>query len=461
VGVHGMGGIGKSVLAAAIGNDREVRRSYPDGIIWLTIGQQPDLVALQRNAARHLGYREHFDPETDVKGVLKPLLEKKAVLLILDDVWTASDTEAFNVLGARCRALVTTRDVGILHTLGGPSVPVSLLTEEQARQLLADAVGVEPSALPPQALEVVKECEYLPLGVALSGGMVRKHGGDWTAVLSHLRNADIEKITDRQAIEERHRSIWRAMQASVDALPPNEQRRFAELAVFARANPVPEAALAALWSHTGNLSDSDTTDLLVNLADRSLIRLHQKPTTPGETVERYVSLHDLLFDFATKLIEERTTLHGTLLEAYRKECPSGWPTGPNDGYFCQHLAYHLRESGETGDLKNLLFDYRWLRKKLGVTDVNGLIADYDFAGDDSQARLVQGAIRLSSHTLAQDHSHLPSQLFGRLFSQKGRRIKAFLTGLVADEEAAWLRPLAPTLAPPGGPLLRTLAGHER
>ncbi|MCX5645228.1 MAG: NB-ARC domain-containing protein [Phycisphaerae bacterium] len=460
VGMHGMGGIGKSVLAVAIARDREVRRSYPDGIIWLTVGQQPDLVRLQHDVARHFGNKEHFDSEPQGQGVLRRLLTQKAVLLVLDDVWSASDTQAFNVLGPRCRTLVTTRDAGILHTMGGPSVPVSLLTEEQALQLLADAVGAEPSALPPQALEVVKECEYLPLGVALCGGMVKKLSGDWTVVLERLRAADLERIADRQAIDERHRSIWRTMQVSVDVLPPDEQRRFAELAVFVRDNPVPEAAVATLWSHTGNLSDLDTTDLLINLAERSLIRLSQTTAKPGKAIDRRISLHDLLYDFATKLIGEPRMRHRTLLDAYRKRCPGGWPTGPDDGYFYQHLAHHLREAGRSADLSKLLFDYRWLRKKLEVTDANGLIADYDFAGDDSQARLVQGAIRLSSHTLAEDHSHLPSQLVGRLLSQKGSRVKALRTTVGTSEWSPWLRPLAASLTPPGGPLLRTLRGHE-
>lgn len=354
VGMHGMGGIGKSVLAAAIAHDREVRRSYPNGIIWLTIGQQPDLVRLQHDVARHLGSKEHFDTEPQGRGVLQQLLAQKAVLLVLDDVWQTSDAQAFDVLGPRCRTMVTTRDAGILHTLGGPSVAVALLTEQEALQLLADAVGVEPSALPPPAFEIVKKCEYLPLAVALCGGMVKKHGGDWTVVIERLRRADIEKIGDPQAIDERHRSVWRAMQVSVDVLPPDEQRRFAELTVFVRDNPVPEAAVATLWSHTGNLSDLDTTDLLMNLADHSLIRLHQKPATTGEPIERSVSLHDLLYDYATRLAGEGQALNEVLLAAYRKRCTHGWPTGPNDGYFYQNLAYHLHMAGLNDEFYALL-----------------------------------------------------------------------------------------------------------
>jgi hypothetical protein len=47
VGIQGMGGIGKSVLAAALARDREVRRAFPDGVVWVTLGQEPNLAHLQ------------------------------------------------------------------------------------------------------------------------------------------------------------------------------------------------------------------------------------------------------------------------------------------------------------------------------------------------------------------------------------------------------------------------------
>jgi putative protein kinase ArgK-like GTPase of G3E family len=48
-GLQGMGGIGKSVLAATLCHDAETRRLFPDGIAWVTVGIRPDVVALQRD----------------------------------------------------------------------------------------------------------------------------------------------------------------------------------------------------------------------------------------------------------------------------------------------------------------------------------------------------------------------------------------------------------------------------
>ena len=55
-------------------------------------------------------------------------------------------------------------------------------------------------------------------------------------------------------------------------------------------------------------------------------------------------------------------LHAELVEAYRARCPDGWHSGPDDGYFFQHLPYHLAEAGRVDERRALLFDYRWLRR---------------------------------------------------------------------------------------------------
>jgi len=46
-GLLGLGGIGKTVLAAALAKGEDVGKHFPDGIFWLTLGQQPDIVNRQ------------------------------------------------------------------------------------------------------------------------------------------------------------------------------------------------------------------------------------------------------------------------------------------------------------------------------------------------------------------------------------------------------------------------------
>jgi tetratricopeptide (TPR) repeat protein len=355
VGMQGMGGIGKSVLAAALARNRDIRQSYPDGVVWISFGQNltdDDLIKRQRDLIRHLGGGIQFSSLAQGQGVLRELLAGKSVLIVLDDVWSAKDAKPFDVLGPRCRMLVTTRDDGILHALHGERVPVSLFTETEALQLLADAVDLAPKDLPSEAHEVVRECGLLPLALALSGGMAKKRGGDFRSVLERLRRADLEKIADRESINEQHRSIWRAMEASVEMLPANERERFAELAVFTTDQTIPEAAVATLWANTAGLDDLDTEELLINLAERSLILVDQTSDAGGMVRSRH-RLHDLIHDYVGRIGGEVQALQQKLIHAYREKCPDGWHTCPDDGYFYQNISVHLQIAQEKQELINL------------------------------------------------------------------------------------------------------------
>ncbi|MCC6798070.1 MAG: TIR domain-containing protein [Candidatus Hydrogenedentes bacterium] len=426
VGMQGMGGIGKSVLAAALARNRQVRQAYQDGVAWIACGQKltdSDLLQRQRDLARHLGGDDTFLSTEQGKGVLRELLASKAVLLVLDDVWQAKDTRPFDVLGPSCRMLVTTRDRGILETLHGELVPVSLFTEREALQLLADAVKVAPGDLSPEAHEVARECGFLPLALALCGGMAMKRNGDFRSVLERLRRADLEKIADRASINEQHRDIWRAMQASVESLAADEQERFAELCVFATDQNVPEAAVATLWSHTAGLDDLDAEDLIINLYERSLIQLDQHNGEDGK-VQRQFRLHDLLYDYAARIAGDRPALHRKLLDAYGKKSPSGWPSGPNDGYFLQNLCGHFIAARQEDELLANLLDIRWLEAKNEAGLLFGLLDDFrDAIGAVSKENerhrflnLIDEAIRRDIHFIARHSKDYPQALFQCLWN---------------------------------------------
>jgi hypothetical protein len=107
VGLQGMGGIGKSVLAAALAWDDQVLQAFPDGVIWISLGQQPNLPNRQLQLLQFLD-KDHraIKDEEDGKGCLKQLLSDRSCLIILDDVWSMESVRAFDALGqtAECRS---------------------------------------------------------------------------------------------------------------------------------------------------------------------------------------------------------------------------------------------------------------------------------------------------------------------------------------------------------------------
>jgi hypothetical protein len=384
VGLHGMGGIGKSVLASALAHHPEVRRAFPDGLHWLTLGQEPNVTELQRRLARHLGDTVLFTSVEGGKKKLRDLYATRAALLVLDDVWQRPHAEVFNVLGPRGRPLLTTRDAGLVMALAAREnyYQVELPSQGDAEALLAKAAGVTTKFLPPEAYAVVKECGRLPLALTLCGGMVRS-GTSWKDLLEALCEHDLEWLADGHPAEEQHGSIWRAMDVSIRALPDEQRDRFAELAVFGRDAGPPEAAVETLWQHTAGLSPRHARGILNNFALRSLVGIE------GES--RRITLHDLLHNFATGMATRRfgseSTLHGKLLDAYAEKCPNGWLYGPNDGYFFKHLVYHLGRAERALEIRSLLAletpegRPAWYEAKRAAGDLSGYLSDVRAAWD--------------------------------------------------------------------------------
>ncbi len=489
VGLHGMGGIGKSVLAAAVARDRRIREAFPDGIVWLIVGQRPDIPGLQRQAHRRLGGDGAF-ADNEGRSKLAELMREKAALLILDDVWNRLDVHAFDVLGPRCRSLITTRDGGLLRSLGGPQHVLDLLTDDEAVHLLALTADLSPDALPAEAVAILAECGRLPLAVALCGGLLRS-GMPAGLIVEQLRQSHIDRIDDDHAVEPHHRSVWQAIHVSVAALPDAERQRFLELTVFPRDAATPTAAVATLWAHTGQRDDWATRKLLLTLRDRSLLTL---TTTTGR---EHFELHDLIHDYLRRATAEPRPLHVALLTAYEARCSDGWPSGPDDGYFFTYLRDHLAAAGRAAELPALVRDHRWLEAKATAGVVADLLGDFDAAlvaaTDDAPTR---GFLRLVNEALRRDMAFLArylETLFQSLWNtcwwydcpeaaphydppaggwgsdgppweRSGPRLYPWMESWRAAQERrghfVWCRSLRPPAVPLGGALRGICTGHE-
>src|SRR5262249_24696216 len=104
------------------------------------------------------------------------------------------------------------------------------------------------------------------------------------------------------------------------------------------------------------------------------------------------------------------------------------------------------------------------RAKLEATDIEGLVNEFDYAPDDRPLQLIRDTLRLSSHVLSTYGSTLAGRfLAGELLARLPEGEESCRTPIIRQAKAGpgpWLRPLRPCLTGPGGPLVRTLAGHE-
>lgn len=457
VGMHGMGGIGKSVLANLLAHDRKIREAFPDGIVWVGLGSVPVVADLMRRVHVDFGGDGAFVTEHEGKAKLKELLSDKAVLLVLDDAWRRQDIEAFDILGPRCRALITTRDAGLLTSVGGTQHLVELLTDDEALRLLALAVGKEVDELPAEARLVIKQSGRLPLAVSLAGGMVAA-GMSWTNLLTAFDRHKLEFFKDEHRPEQ-HQSLWKMIEMSVRALDAAEQVRLVELGVFPEDEAVPEKAVATLWRHTGRLDDLDTAALLVKLKQRSLVQLSAGEQGGGDVGR--ASLHDLVHDYCVRRAEKEfgkpAHLHDLLLDAYRQQATGGWWTGPNDGYFHRFLGQHLEAAGSAREHFDLLLTFEWLAAVNSTCGCSTLLAHLSQWRHVCEGNLMYRLLDMAFPFLTTSVDSLARQICQRL--RPGT--SAVLDVLVREaERSAGLLTLHSELLPPEGPLLRRTDAPE-
>jgi hypothetical protein len=318
---------------------------------------------------------------------------------------------------------------------------------------LAEAVSGEK----PSITDVQQGKECLRQCFAGKHAMVRD-GIPWGDVKEALEEADLAFI-EKHFPNYPYSDVLKALEVSVAALEKQDAQaadRYRELAVCRADEAAPETAIITLWGHTGNLSPRKVRQLLSKLVSKGLLQ-HE-----SETPERRITLHALQHDYLRAIQTEKNglaTLHEQVLSAYRKQCEAGWASGPNDGYFFQHLAFDLFQANRTTELRELLLNFDWLQAKITATEVISLINDYDHLPDDQDLTLVQATLRLSAHVLAREPGQLRERLWGHLQAKSRPAIQALLQQAI-PQNVPWLCPQQANLTPPDGPLLRTLEGHS-
>jgi hypothetical protein len=356
--LHGLGGVGKTSLAAATAHHHLIRERFRDGVLWTTLGQQPDLLANLVAWIHALGDRDYSPSTTTAaSGYLLTLLFPKNLLLVVDDVWEAEHAKPFLAGGPKCSVLITTRRAYVADDLGANLYALNVMTQADAVSMLRKRVelgrGTPLTQIDlEQATLLAQETGYLPLALELIGALIAR-GYGWGEVhqLLNLEQSRRGKHTPR-----RHHvqlKLEACLQVSLNYLRTEDEKAwecFAWLGVLPDETMLNASMAATLW----DMSLDEAGRLLNFLADEAII----------QRVDSRFSVHDLMHDMARQLLTSEAPeglgistqhAHNVLLGRYANRAPDGdWSRLSNDGYIHSRLVWHLEQSGKSEEIHQLL-----------------------------------------------------------------------------------------------------------
>jgi len=340
--LHGMGGLGKTVTATAFAGDEAVLGRFPDGVLWVTLGQHPDLRQRLADWGGALNDPQVLTaPYPDIQtgsSRLRSRLNDKACLLVLDDVWETHHVTPFLVGGPKCLLLLTTRKADVADAIGGKICRLDFMSEDEALALLRNWIGeIRPEDVT-MARQIAAEMGGVPQAIELAAAQIKRLGS-WAGFLQRWETRKLDALK-RGRRETKEDNLALSLELSFDQLSAEDRPRFDTLAVIPEDARISIRTAAALW----NSDDVEAEDLLVDLADQALM----------SRMDGSFVIHDLMRDLLRQHLGEAglRQAHGAMAEGLQRRYP-GIEAAGND-YARHFLGYHLQNAGKHQELYALV-----------------------------------------------------------------------------------------------------------
>lgn len=176
--LRGAGGFGKTTLALALCHDLEIQAMFPDGVLWIELGEHPprSIDVLNGVLASLAPSLSGAITLAEARDRWRLALHERACLLVIDDVWQALSLSPLLESGPQCVRLITTRNDQVL-----PEETARIFVDEMESE---EAVGVLCRGLPKKIEQaayqlglnaLVKRLGSWPLLLTLANGMLVAH----------------------------------------------------------------------------------------------------------------------------------------------------------------------------------------------------------------------------------------------------------------------------------------------
>lgn len=445
--VRGTGGFGKTTLAVWVCGRPEVRAAFPDGALWIAVGQNPSeakLMMLIRDAVSAITGEVLIDSTlASAADRLSATLADRRMLIVIDDVWRSRDLEPFWRGGQRCVRLITTRMRDVAPpTTGGTKIKIIRLDRMAAPEAMALLRRDLPEVTNAELLPLHDRSGRWPLVIALLNGVLRSLVSDHGLAVSDAVTQVVSELQQRgglsqlmDVVGDSEHDAAASIGLSLDQLGRSSSgggeavRRFIMLAAFPPDTRIDYRQLAKLWNCSKLLARQQCS----RYADHSLL---------GSLTPNGVTLHDVIRDFLDhKYAIALRDAHRRLIEAYRALCAAdGWHTiDSEEAGFLDDLSYHLAGAGLFEELQSITTDLRFLAERVRRSGPSALVTDAgNRSPSDDYSHGLSELVRNEAHLFV-GHARrsdlaatLYSQALGRpAVASRLRHADTMLAGLLA------------------------------
>jgi hypothetical protein len=231
-GVFGMGGTGKTILAARVA--RQIRKSATAQVVWLRYHEEASVEQILETLAQAIGHSLRSIADANQRDAfLRGVTEDKGLFIVFDDV---NDdivlTTLLDSVGSGNAVLITSRDQGLksINKFGLEVVSLEPLPVDASTELLLQLSGASQPTLSNTESwqELARAVGNLPLALEVIAGEMRfRSDPDPEAYL--ISQVSTGRWLKNEEVQER---LYGTLRKSIELLPLHYRKAFACLGMF-------------------------------------------------------------------------------------------------------------------------------------------------------------------------------------------------------------------------------------